>query len=61
MENFVPSVETEKITSRAVYDEEEENWKLLPYQAPSARYLHYIRNSGSTNVHYVCALYAAMV
>ena len=38
MENFVPSVETEKVMSRAVYDEEEENWKLMPYQAPSARY-----------------------
>ena len=38
MENFIPPVETEKVTSRAVYNEEDEDWKLKPYQAPSARW-----------------------
>lgn len=40
MENFIPPVETEKVISRAVYSEEEEDWKLKPYQAPSARFVH---------------------
>lgn len=37
VENFVPPVETEKVVSRAVYNVEEEDWKLRPYQAPSSR------------------------
>lgn len=36
VENFIPPVETEKVVGRAVYSEEEEDWRLRPYQAPSS-------------------------
>lgn len=36
VDNFIPPVETEKVVGRAVYCEDEEDWKLKPYQAPSS-------------------------
>ena len=36
--------------SRAVYDEDEEDWKLRPYQAPSAKYYVYHAYTFSTTI-----------
>lgn len=49
VDNFIPPVETEKVIGRAVYCEEEEDWKLKPYQAPSSRQVNITHHHHQSN------------
>ena len=37
LENFVPSKDIDRMSSRAVFDEEADGWVIIPQEFPSAK------------------------
>jgi len=39
VDNFIPAEEVERLTTRAYYDEDTDEWKLKPYEPPTKKYV----------------------